>query len=124
VRSGRLVVAHSDEGLEHLVLGHDALQLAQRLGLAQGLVHHQLVGVADGDGHGGIQQIAETVEAELLEHLLLVRALRAHVSGLELIQRGEDITGLGREGPDRGGRRNLAAERNSLRLRRHEQIHV
>ena len=42
-RRRRLVVAHANKALQHLVLGHDALELGQRLRLGQWRIQAQLL---------------------------------------------------------------------------------
>ena len=103
MRSEDLVVTHTDKGLKDLVLGHDALQLSQSLGLTHSLVKSELLGEADGLGHSRIQKFLQTGEADLLKHLLLVTTLGTHVAGLELIQRGENVLCLRRQVSSRHG---------------------
>jgi len=94
VRGEHFVVAHADERLQNLVLGHDALQLGKSFGLTHGLIELEVLRQADGLGHGGIHKVSESGESNLVKHLLLVTSLGTHMAGLELIQRSEDILRL------------------------------
>jgi hypothetical protein len=51
-RGCRLVVAHSNKASQHLVLGHDALELGQRLRLGKWRIQAQLLVEADVRRHG------------------------------------------------------------------------
>mmetsp|Transcript_64550 Transcript_64550/g.113996 ORF Transcript_64550/g.113996 Transcript_64550/m.113996 type:complete len:535 (+) Transcript_64550:1456-3060(+) len=91
VRGEHFVVAHADERLQNLVLGHHVLQRGESFGLTHGLVKLKVLGQADGLGHGGIHKVSKTGKSDLLKHLLLVTSLGTHMAGLKLIQRSEDI---------------------------------
>ena len=91
------VVAHANEGAEHVVLRRHAAQRLEHLALALGRRQRQRPAQPDVLGHDGVDQLIERVVAEGLRHLANVVGARADVT--------RDKPVGGEQPCERGGRR-------------------
>ncbi len=89
-----VVVALADIGLEQLVPGGDGLDRGQGLGFAQALAQLQYAGALDALGNHAGAQGFQGVEAEAIEHGLLIALARADVARDEFVG-GAQVDGHG-----------------------------
>ncbi|MNZ55371.1 hypothetical protein D3C78_732970 [compost metagenome] len=83
------VVTLADEGLEQLVFARDGLDQGQGIGFAQTVFQAEDAGALDAVGNHAGAQGFQGVEAEAVEHGLLVTGARADVTGDEFIGGGQ-----------------------------------
>ncbi len=81
----RAVVTLADVGLEQLVLGRDGFDQRQGVGFAQAVFQAEHAGAFDAVGNHAGAQGFEGIEAEAVEHRLLVAGARADVAGDEFV---------------------------------------